>query len=398
MLADEKDLCTSLRFYFVSKRRNLLFIPGPVNVEEEVLLASAKPVINHRGESFHELFEDTKRKLKEVLLTKGEIVIFTASGTGAVEALAANFAPGRKALVVNAGEFGTRLAEALRIHGADVVEVTAELGSAPELEAVVSRMDAVKPDIVAFVYNDTSPGVRLSYARELSKEAKSRGALVLVDAVSAAGGDELQIDAWGIDALAGASQKCLAAPPGLSFVVLSEEAQENLSKEVKSVYFDLRRYLEYSAKSETPFTPAVTLFYALNTALTRILSFGVQKWISMHVERAAALYRAFNALGLTPFVKEEYRSRTVLSFTVPPSVNAAEFRRALAEKYGIEIAGGLGKLKDRIVRVGVMGHVLKRDLAALLTAVGLEMKERGVEANLLDALSELAKLTDYECL
>jgi len=380
----------------VSGKRNLLFIPGPVDVEEEVLLAGAKPVVNHRGESFHEIFEDTKVKLKEVLLTKNEVVVLTASGTGAVEALAANFAPRRKALVVNSGEFGSRLAETLKVYGAEVVEVAAELGSAPRLEAAISQMDAVKPDIVAFVYNDTSPGVRLSYARELCKEAKSRGALVLVDAVSAVGGDELRIDAWGIDALAGASQKCLAAPPGLSFVVLSKEARENLSKDVKSVYFDLRRYLEYSAKSETPFTPAVTLFYAFNSALERILRFGVERWISMHVERAAVLYRAFTALGLAPFVKEEYRSRTVLSFTTPPSVNATEFRKALTEKYGIEVAGGLGKLKDRIVRVGVMGRIPTRDIVALVTAVGLEMKERGAEANLPEALDELAKLATYE--
>jgi len=374
-----------------------LFIPGPVDVEEEVLLESAKPLINHRGEEFHELFEDVKRKLKEVLSTKNEVVLLTASGTGAVEALAANFAPGKRALVVNAGEFGSRLAEALRVYGAEVLEVTAELGSAPDLETVISQMDTFKPEVVAFVYNDTSPGVRLSYAEELSREAKSRGALVLVDAVSAVGGDELRVEAWGIDALAGASQKCLEAPPGLSFVVLGEEARERLPKEAKSVYFDLRRYLEYSAKSETPFTPAVTLLYAFRRALERVLSFGVEKWISMHAVRAAALYRAFQALGLTPFVKEKYRSRTVLSFTAPTGVNSVELRRALSEKYGIEIAGGLGKLREKVVRVGLMGYVPLRDLVALVAAVGLELKERGLKVDLDESLSELSKLASaYE--
>jgi aspartate aminotransferase-like enzyme len=370
-----------------------LFIPGPVDVEEEVLLESAKPLINHRGEEFHELFEDVKRKVKEVLSTKNEVVVLTASGTGAVEALAANFAPGRRALVVNAGEFGSRFAEALRVYGAEVVEVSAELGSAPDLETVVARMDAFKPDVVAFVYNDTSPGVRLSYAQELCREAKARGALVLVDAVSAVGGDELHVDAWGIDALAGASQKCLEAPPGLSFVVLSEEAREKLSKEAKSVYFDLRRYLEYSARSETPFTPAVTLLYAFRRALERILAFGVQKWVSMHAERAAALYRAFEALNLTPFVREEFRSRTVLSFTTPAGVSAVELRRSLSGKFGIEITGGLGKLRERIVRVGLMGYVPLRDLVALVAATGLVLKERGVRVDLERALDEVYKLT-----
>lgn len=369
-----------------------LFIPGPVDVDEEVLLESAKPLINHRGKEFHELFEDIKRELKEVLSAKNEVVVLTASGTGAVEALAANFAPGRRALVVNAGEFGSRLAETLKVYGAEVLEVTAELGSAPDLETVISKMDAFKPEVVAFVYNDTSPGVRLSYARELSREAKSRGALVLVDAVSAVGGDELQVDAWGIDALAGASQKCLEAPPGLSFVVLSEEAREKLPKEAKSVYFDLRRYLEYSARSETPFTPAVTLLYALKRSLERILAFGVERWISMHAVRAAVLYRAFQALGFAPFVKEDYRSRTVLSFTAPAGVSAVELRRALSEKYWIEVAGGLGKLREKVVRVGLMGYVPLRDLVALVAAAGLELKEHGVEVDLDRALGELSKL------
>ncbi len=384
---------------FVSGRR-LLFIPGPVGVEEDVLLESAKPPINHRGREFHALLDETLGLLKRVLRTRNEVVLLTSSGTGAVEALAANFGPRRRVLVVNAGEFGGRLAEALRVHGAQVVEVASELGTLPSLEGVLEKIEAVKPEVVAFVYNDTSPGIRVSYARELCRAAKEVGALVLVDAVSAAGGDELDVDSWGVDGLATASQKCLAAPPGLSFVVLSEEALGRLVERPTTVYFDLRRYLDYLKRRETPFTPAVTLVYALRRALQRILEVGVDSWIRLHVERAAVLYSAFESLGLVPFVRrEEHRSRTVLSFTLPGQRDLGEIRRSLSENYGIEAAGGLGALGDRIIRFGVMGPVKYSELVALVTAVGLELRRRGVEADVEAALSKLEKLKGlYEAL
>ena len=380
---------------YVNRHSPLLFIPGPVNVDADVLLESAKPVINHRSGDFHELFEEVQTKLKSVLRTKNDAIIFTSSGTGAVEALASNFGPRKRVLVINAGEFGGRLAEAFRIYGSDVMEITAELGTAPSLESVVERIASEKPDIVAFVYNDTSPGVRLSYIRELCKAAKDHNALVLVDAVSAAGGDELDIDSWGIDGLAAASQKCLAAPPGLSFVTLSEEAKSKMVSKPPTVYFDLRRYLNFMERRETPYTPAVTLFHALNKALEKIMNIGVDNWIRMHIERATVLYSAFEELGLSPFVKDPFRSRTVLSFALPNSVSVGELRRALKEKYGIEVAGGLGALSDRILRIGVMGMISYRELAALITALGIELKRRGVMVEIEGALDKLEKLRKF---
>lgn len=379
----------------VSHRAPLLFIPGPVNVEEEVLLESAKPVVNHRSHRFHELFEEVKSKLRSVLRTKNDIVLLTASGTGAVEALASNFGPRRRALIVNAGEFGARMVETFQRYGAQVVEVTAEIGEAPSFETVVEKLASVKPDIVAFVYNDTSPGVRLSYIRELCKVAKEQGALTLVDAVSAAGGDELDVDSWGIDGLAVASQKCLAAPPGLSFVVLSEEAKARIVEKAPTLYFDLKMYIDFAKRSETPFTPAVTLIAALNKALERIIRFGPEKWVLMHVERAKVLYDAISRLGLNPFVKEKYRSRTVLSFTTPSGIKVSEFRREIAEKYGIEIAGGIGALRDRIVRLGVMGPIKYGDIVTLISALGLELRKRGVRADIEGALNEVAGREEY---
>lgn len=372
-------------------REDILFIPGPVNVAYDVLLESAKPVINHRSESFHKLYEELISNIRTLLGTSNEVVVFTASGTGAVEALAANFGPGRKALVPATGEFSSRFAEALRVYGADVSVVEAESGSAPSLDVVLQRMDEFKPDLIAMVYNDTSPGVRLSYIDKLCMEAKSRGILTLVDAVSAVGGDELEIDRWGIDALAGASQKCLSAPPGISFVTLSRDAISSL-RSGKTSYFDITRYLEYSRRSETPFTPAVTLLSSLNSALAKIIEFGVNRWVRLHIERALPLYRAFEKLGFEPFVKEVYRSRTVLSFKTPAAINPQKLRKRLAEVYNIQIAGGLGKLRDSIIRIGVMGWIPLRELIALVCAMGLEVKELGLPANIEGALYELRNL------
>ncbi|MEM1508779.1 MAG: alanine--glyoxylate aminotransferase family protein [Thermofilaceae archaeon] len=370
---------------------DILFIPGPVNVAYDILLESAKPVINHRSESFHKLYEELVSNLRTLLGTSNTIILFTASGTGAVEALAANFGPSRKALVPATGEFSSRFAEALKMYGSEVSIVAAESGSAPSLDTVLQQMDYFKPDLIAMVYNDTSPGVRLSYISELCREAKSKGILTLVDAVSAVGGDELKIEEWGIDALAGASQKCLSAPPGISFIVLSNDAISSL-RSAKTSYFDINRYLEYSKRSETPFTPAVTLLSSLNSALVKIINFGINKWVRLHVERSPSLYKAFEMLGFKPFVKEPYRSRTVLSFKIPTNVNPQTFRKKLAEVYNIQIAGGLGRLKDSIIRIGVMGWMPLRELMALICAMGLEAKALGLPADIEGALYELKNL------
>jgi len=375
----------------VSELGDLLFVPGPVNVSMSVAAEMARPMISHRADRFHELFEDLRDKLRRVLRTRGEVIVFTASGTGAVEAAVANLAKGRRALVPGTGEFSTRLAETLRRHGAEVMVVDAEVGSAPSLEEMKERLEEFQPDIVAMVYNDTSPGVRLSYLRELCREAKSRGALTIVDAVSAVGGDELDVDGWGIDVLAGASQKCLAAPPGVSFISLSEDAVASIVSEPTTFYFDLRRYLRFAERSETPFTPAVPLFYSLRAALSAILERGLDRWIRMHAVRAAALYRAFEEMGFEAFVRRPYRSRTVLSFKPPRGVSVGTLKAALASRYGIYVAGGLGSLRDKILRVGNMGPISLRELVTLVAAVGVELRRLGVKADVgaaIDALEE----------
>ena len=369
---------------------DLLLVPGPTNVPEEVLREAARRLVSHRASRFHELYDDLREKLKKILGTSGEVVVLTTSGTGAVEAMVACLVSrGCKALVPSTGEFSSRLIETLRIHGARVVEVEAEVGSAPSLSEVLEKIESENPDVVAAVYNDTSPGVRLSYLKELCKAAKSVGALTLVDAVSAVGGEELRVDEWGIDAIAGASQKCLAAPPGVSFVALSSEAVNSLRERPDTFYLDLHKYLRFAEKSETPFTPAVTLFYALRAALDRILRVGVDNWIADHAIRAQALYSSLEKLSLKPFVKPEFRSRTVLSFRLPGKVKVPALKRSLAFKYGIYVAGGLGHLKDEIIRVGNMGSLKLRDMISLVAAIGLELLGMGVKVSIDEALSSL---------
>lgn len=382
--------------YGVSELWDLLFVPGPVNVSAPVAVEAARPMISHRASCFHELFEDLRDKLRRVLRTRGEVVLLTASGTGAVEAAVANIARGRSALVPSTGEFSARLAEALRRHGAQVAVVDAEVGSAPSLEDVRERLEELQPDIVAMVYNDTSPGVRLSYLRELCKEAKARGALTVVDAVSAVGGDELDVDGWGIDVLAGASQKCLAAPPGVSFVSLSDEALSSMVDKPLTFYFDLRKYLEFAERSETPFTPAIPLLYSLRAAISAILKRGLDRWVRMHAERAAGLYRAFEEMGFKAFVKRPYRSRTVLSFKPPEGVSVGALRASLASRYGIHVAGGLGNLRGKILRVGNMGPIGLRELVTLVAAVGSELRRLGTKVDVGAALEALEEICGGE--
>jgi len=369
---------------------DLLFIPGPVMVPEEVRMEAARSMINHRSARFRAMFKETLEKLGAVLsLSESKAVILTASGTGAVEALAANLAPGRRTLVLQTGEFSQRLGETLEIHGAHVTRVSAPLGEAPPIGEVEEAIEAIKPEVVAVVYNDTSPGVRLSYIREVCEKAKSEGALTIVDAVSAVGGDELEVEKWGIDAMAGASQKCISAPPGISFVTLSSEAERMLVEKPRTFYLDLRRYIKYLERFETPFTPAIPLLYAFNRALTRLLEFGVERWIRLHALRAEALYAAFGHLGLTPFVAPQYRSRTVLTFTGPEGLDLSGLRSRLAEKHGIYVAGGLGELRDSILRIGNMGYIRFRDLVTLVSATAVELAGMGLSPRVEEALREI---------
>ena len=370
-------------------------LPGPTNVPDRVMHAMIKPIIGHRGAEFHALYEEITEKLKYVFQTKNDVFVLTCSGTGGIECAVSNLvSPGDKVIVPVFGVFSERLAEKVKRRGGIPVELSLPWGTAPrasEIKEIVER----EPDAKAIflVYNETSTGVTVRELPEIGRIAKENNLLLIVDAISILGGDKLPVDEWNIDFCITGSQKCIACPPGLAIVSVSQKAWEKIEKtKNKPMYFDLLRMKEYAAKKETPFTPALPIFHALNEALKIIHEEGLEKRFERHRKCAQAFYNAIEALGLTVFPKEKsIRSNTVIAVNVPENVEDNKVRSIMREKYKVLIAGGMGKLKGKIFRIGCMGIISQAEVLTTLNAFGNALKDVGYQLEIEKGLEAARK-------
>ncbi len=338
-------------------RRLQLLLPGPVSLHPEVELAQALPMINHRGPEFRELMKEVVQKLQKMFGAE-DVAVITASGTGAVEAMVANFvAPGEKMLIVQTGTFSDRMAKIARTLGVDVELVEPPEGEGMTPEALDEAIKRSKATVVGIVANETSTGVAHKNLHELAKVVHENEALILVDAVSYLGGHDMDMEAMDLDAVASATQKALMSPPGLSFVAWRERAEEKMKKVPKrSVYWDLESYKKfYEEKYETPATPAVSVMYALNKALDVILSYGLPNWIRRHEAFSKAMNALVERAGGEVYPKEGWRSNTIVVPILPKGITPAQAKAIARERYGIDIGGGGWKLKNVSVRIGTMG-------------------------------------------
>lgn len=353
---------------------DLLMLPGPTNVPDEIRLEEAKKMINHRGELFHNLYKEVQNGLKYLFQTDNPVYILTSSGTGAVECAASNLVKKNDKIVVPVnGEFGIRLADIFEVYGAKVIRIPFEWGEGVD-PAIVKETLERNPDTVmlAFVYNETSTGVR-NNAKALAEICKKLGVLVLCDAISNLGGDELYADKWGLDIVVSGSQKCIACPPGLAFITLNEKAWRKVedSKPHINYYWNLEKMKKFHEKNETPFTPAVSLFFALNKALKIIEKEGIEKRVLRHKVCSKALREGAVSIGFKLYPKkEEYASYTVNAFNLPSNVTDSDVKKFLLEKYGIAISGGIGPTKGQIIRIGTIGDINQKQVEKTLT--GLE--------------------------
>ncbi len=370
-------------------------LPGPTNVPDRVMHAMIKPIIGHRGAEFHALYEEITEKLKYVFQTQNDVFVLTCSGTGGIECAVSNLvSPGDKVIVPVFGVFSERLAEKVKRRGGIPVELSLPWGTAPrasEIKEIVER----EPDAKAIflVYNETSTGVTVRELPEIGRIAKENNLLLIVDAISILGGDKLPVDEWNIDFCITGSQKCIACPPGLAMVSVSQKAWEKIEKtENKPMYFDLLRMKEYAAKKETPFTPVLPIFHALNEALKIIHEEGLEKRFERHRKCAQAFYNAIEALGLTVFPKEKsIRSNTVIAVNVPENVEDNKVRSIMREKYKVLIAGGMGKLKGKIFRIGCMGIISQAEVLTTLNAFGNALKDAGYQLEIEKGLEAARK-------
>ena len=327
--------------------RDLLMIPGPTNVDSCVLRALARPTLSHTSKDFASIFSETLANLRSIFKTKGTILPLAGSGTlGAEVALANIIEPNDRVLAISGGYFGDRLAEVATVVGGRTDRLDVPWGSAVQLEDVERKMSTAAYKAILAVHVDTSTGV-VNPARELGALAKQKGALFVLDTVCSMAGMEVDVDGWGIDVCFTGSQKALAVPPGLTAISFSSKALDvrRGRKVAPTIYYgDIMRWMPMLEEPTKYFaTYAVNMFYALDQSCKMILEEGLQERFARHALIASAFRAGLRAMGLRLLCEDAVAANTLTVAYYPESVRDEEFRKTMAEEYGVTVAGGLGR-------------------------------------------------------
>lgn len=365
---------------FAEKRQ--LRIPGPTPIPPQILRAGAQPMMGHRSGDFVELCKRVAAKVKTVFQTENDVFILTSSGTGALEAAVANtVSPGDQVLVLVSGVFGERFVKIANAYGAQVETIRCQFGHAIDPQTVTDAL-VKKPEIkvVFATHCETSTGVVNDLEKIAEAVHSSPGdPLLVVDTVSSMGGIEFKTDKWGIDLVVSGSQKAFMLPPGLAFIGVSDRSWDIIeANQSPRFYFDLRAYRKSLPKGQTPFTPAVSLFYQLEEALAMMEAEGFANIYQRHLLMRDMVRAAVRALGLPLFVAEDNNaSATVTSILGPQGLDVEALRKLLNQKYKLVLAGGQADLKGKIFRIGHMGFAEPTDMLAVLATLELGLVELG---------------------
>jgi aspartate aminotransferase-like enzyme len=356
--------------------KRYLFAPGPTPVPPEVLAATAEPIVHHRGPDFRVVYERTLTRLGEVFRTEGDVLLFTASGTGAMESAPANLcSPGDRVAVVSHGSFGERWVAICEAHGLDVVPLRYEWGETPDPDEVGAAVREAGAEIVFCQQSDTSTGV-VADVRAL-KEAVGE-AMLVVDAISSLGAVPLQTDEWGIDVVVSGSQKALMCPPGLAMVSVPDRLWDRL-KPSRSFYFDWRATKKAQDKLDAAFTPAVSLIKGLDVALGLLLDGGLEAAYERHIRLGRAARAGIKAMGLELFSPDDDGAAVVTAARCPEGIDGDELLLHLRDRHGVTLAPGQGHLKGKIFRIGHIGWFDVFDIATAIAAVELSLTELGAD-------------------
>ena len=358
-----------------------LRIPGPTPCPPETLAELSRQMINHRGPEFAAMQGRIMERLKLFFRTANDVYVFTTSGTGVMEAAIVNtLCEGDKVLSVSIGEFGDRFADIAEAFGAEVTRLSFEPGTAAEPAAIADALRA-EPATMAVVvtHNETSTGVTNDIAAiNKAIRAVNPEVLLIVDAISSLGCIPFATDAWQVDVATTASQKGFMIPPGLAFVTMSDRAWRAYERStMRKFYFDIGKARDYAKRGQTPFTPAVSLYYGLDKALDMLTSEGLEQTNARHHAIADYTRARVTALGLNLLAVGPQASDTVTSVLVPEGVNAAQLLALLNSEFDTVLASGQGKLTGKIVRIGHMGIVDKADIDAAVEALGVALERQG---------------------
>lgn len=367
--------------------RYKLFIPGPCEVEEEVLAAMARPTPRHYGPEWMEIYNETLDLLKKIFQTQNDLFILPAAGSGAIDmAFGSAFSPGDTVVVGTNGFFSERMATIAESWGLNVIKLEAPWGQPLDPEEL-RRLLREHPEAkgVAIVHHETSTTV-MNPLKELAEVAREKGLLIIVDAISSLGGVPLPVDEWGIDFCITVANKCLECPPGLAFISISPQAWEFVERNQSphGWYLSLKTWKEYAIKWATwhpyPTTLPTNNILALRESLRRILE---KEGLEAHFERyrkaAKAVREGLKALGFEMLVEEPVASPIATAVKMREGLSVGEFMDFLAEKHGILISGGLGPFEGKIFRVGHMGKASTRPfLMEFLFAVEDFLRSKGI--------------------
>lgn len=348
----------------------LLMIPGPVMLHPRVLQAMSKQMINHRDRAFSDMYDECRATLQYVLNTRNDTYVMTGSGSCAMEAAISNLVKGDRVVSIVNGKFGERFRDIASRYG-DVASLEFEWGHPVGLDRVEEAL-AKGAKVITMVHNETSAGVK-NPAEEVGKLAKKYDALFVMDCVTSAGGDLVEADRWGVDVAVTGAQKCLGAPAGLASVSVSAKAWERMVKN-PPYYMDLKKYKKSAEaeRSETPYTPSITLFYGMTEAMRMIKEETMEKRIARHRQGAEAVRAAAKALGLSLYPVTDGHtvlSSTVTAISLPAGVGDKDLRGPVKADFGVAIAGGQDRLKGRIFRIPSMNAFTQDDLIRTFEAI-----------------------------
>ena len=348
----------------------VLFTPGPTNVPQNIREVLGQDLIHHRMEDYHRLLKAINKNLKIVFDTNNDVVILTSSGTGAMESTIVNlFSANDEVLVINTGWFGTRFIEICNAYGLAVHELKYEWGNTyniVDIEKMLETYPSIKGIFVT--YHETSTGV-VNNLERLGQLTKNTNRLLIADCISGMISQEFHFDYWGVDCAVASSQKGFLLPPGLSFVALSDKAKSTFEhSKLPKYYWDYRKYLNYlNNKAEQPFTPAISLVVALNTALNELLNRGLSQIIKDKQSIRKYAETEFQKIGFTLFIgSESIRGNVLVPVLVPDSVDGNKLTRLIDERYNLTVAGGMGSYTGKMLRVGIIGEITKKEIDSLI--------------------------------
>lgn len=346
-----------------------MFIPGPVDVDPQILQAQAQAMLPHRSKEFEAIFRRVSEQARQIFYTRYRVFIIASSGSGLQEAAVRNFARQDVLACVN-GAFSQRWYQVAQANAKQVDVVAAEWGQPVMPDQVAEALRKKSYEVLTIVHNETSTGVE-SPVQEIAAVVQqiSPQTLICVDAVSSLGGVKIEMDSWGLDMLLTSSQKCLALPPGLALGAVSDRAMAYAETvPYRGWYFDLVLMEKHRLKDSTPATPALSLIYALEQQLEHIFEEGVERRFERHAQMAKRVQSWALARGFDLLAPEGYRSKTVTTIRNTREWDISQLNAFLKDR-GMRIANGYGVLKDKTFRIAHMGETQLEDIERLLEAM-----------------------------